>query len=253
METLKIIMTEITSYFREFYGDRGYLALLLVSAVCLIALYKQDRKIIYPVLLIVFIIINPVLYRYVFSRLIFWRLFWLIPEVLIIALAMTRLVASVKNRGMKLTVIGLLTLVVILVGTNIHSKGGFYTADNPYKVPQYAVNVFDKILSIDENPVTIMPDPLYIYARQYNGNIEMMYGRDVQGFIVYTTQERLSMNEQIESANPDYNYIFAIAGGKGVEFIAMDVLKPAAPLELLDRYNYHEIGDLEGFRIYKGE
>ena len=130
----------------------------------------------------------------------------MIPEVLIIALAMTRLVGSLRSDRQKIAVIGLLTVVIMLVGTNIHKNGGFYTADNPYKVPQYAVNVFDKILSLDDSPSTILPEPLYIYARQYSGNIEMMYGRDVQGYIVYTTDERTGMSAQIESDNPDYPY-----------------------------------------------
>lgn len=253
MEAVKNIMTIIYEYFRDFYGNRGYLTLLLVSIVCLFVLFKKDRKIIWPVLLLIFIIVNPVLYRYIFSRLVFWRLFWMIPEVLIIALAMTRLVEALKDKRMKLVAMGLLTAVVMLIGTNIQKNGGFYTADNPYKVPQYAVNVFDRILSLDQDPKTILPDPLFIYARQYCGNIEMMYGRDVQGFIVYTNRERMSMYEQIESDNPDYNYIFAQAGGKGIEFVVLDVLKPVADTELQDKYGYHEIGDLEGFRIYKAD
>lgn len=253
MEAVKNIMTTIYEYFRDFYGNRGYLALLLVSVACLFVLFKKDRKIIWPVLLLIFIIVNPVLYRYIFSRLVFWRLFWMIPEILIIALAMTRLVEALKDKRMKLVAMGLLTAAVMLVGTNIQKNGGFYTADNPYKVPQYAVNVFDRILSYDEDPKTILPDPLFIYARQYSGNIEMMYGRDVQGFIVYTSRERMDMYQQIESESPDYNYIFAIAGGKGIEFVVLDVLKPAADVSIQDKFGYHEIGDLEGFRIYKAD
>lgn len=253
MEALKNIMSTIYDYFCDFYGDRGYLTLLLISIVCLFVLYKKDRHIIWPVFILIFIIINPVLYKFLFSKLIFWRLFWMIPEVLIIALAMTRLVGSLRSDRQKITVIGLLTVVIMLVGTNIHKNGGFYTADNPYKVPQYAVNVFDKILSLDDSPSTILPEPLYIYARQYSGNIEMMYGRDVQGYIVYTTDERTGMSAQIESDNPDYNYIFAIAAGKGIEFIVLDVLTPAADVSIQDKFGYHEIGDLEGFRIYMAD
>ena len=80
-----------------------------------------------------------------------------------------------------------------------------------------------------------------------------MYGRDVQGYIVYTTDERTGMSAQIESDNPDYNYIFAIAAGKGIEFIVLDVLTPAADVSIQDKFGYHEIGDLEGFRIYMAD
>jgi hypothetical protein len=251
MEAVKNIMNIIMDFFRDYYGNRGYLTLMLVAVVCLFVLYKEDRKIIWPTFMLIFIIVNPVLYRYVFSKLIYWRLLWMLPEVLIIALAMTRLVVSCKTNAMKAAAIGLLTVVVWFIGTNVHKYGGFYEADNPYKIPQYAVNVFDKILSLDENPKTIMPEPLFLYARQYSGDIEMMYGRDVQGYIVYTNKERLDMFNQISSEDPDFNYIFAIAGGKEIEFIVLDVQKPVASAELQDKYNYHEIGDLEGFRIYR--
>lgn len=245
------ILISIYDTFMNYYGGRGYLALMLVAAVCLFVLYKEDRRFIWPVLLMMFLVFNPVLYKYLFHRLVFWRMFWTIPEVLIIALAAARMVKRCRKDRDKLLLMAVLSAVIIIVGTNVHKHGSFYTADNPYKVPQSSVNVFDTILAENPNPKTIMPDPLFIYARQYSGNIEMMYGRDVQGYIVYTTQDRLDMFAAIQNENPDYGYIFAVAKGNDVDFIVIDESHAAADAEMQARFGYYEIAVVEGYRIYE--
>ena len=98
MEAVKNIMDTITYYFDCFYGNGRYLALLLAAVAGLFILSKKDRKLIYPILILILVIANPVLYRYVFNKLVFWRLFWMIPEVLIIALAATRMIMTLEKK-----------------------------------------------------------------------------------------------------------------------------------------------------------
>jgi hypothetical protein len=250
MEAVKNIMDTITYYFDCFYGNGRYLALLLAAVAGLFILSKKDRKLIYPILILILVIANPVLYRYVFNKLVFWRLFWMIPEVLIIALAATRMIMTLEKKWEKTIGLVLVSAIIILLGQNGFKNGGFAPAENAYKIPQSAADVYDAILEKDDSPRAIMPLQLLYYARMYDGSIETMYGRDVEGtYIVYSDQRRKDMYAQIESEDPDYRYIISTAYDQGYNFVVISSEKIQPDPACLAEFGYEDMGVVNGYRI----
>ena len=166
----------------------------------------------------------------------------MLPEVILIALAATRIVMKAEKKHEKVLALVICSLIIMLSGMNVHNHNGFVRTTNKEKVPAYVKRVCDIILEQDENPKVILPNKLFVDARIYNGNIEMMYGRDVEGYILYTTKERTAMFEQLESEYPDYSYIFPAAYEGGYNFVVTYSENPV-PDEYQEIYKYYYIAE----------
>lgn len=67
-------MQPIIYWVNEYYGNRWYLLLAIVAYIYLFFATKESRrKIVYPSVLLAFLVLNPILYQYVYSKIIYWR------------------------------------------------------------------------------------------------------------------------------------------------------------------------------------
>ena len=91
-------MQPIIYWVNEYYGNRGYLLFAIVAYIYLFFATKESRrKIVYPSVLLAFLVLNPILYKYVYSKIIYWRLMWLLPNTLAIAYATVLFVRKRKH------------------------------------------------------------------------------------------------------------------------------------------------------------
>ena len=66
-----------------YYGSATFLVLAVFAGVFLMLTESgRYKKIIIPSIVLVILILNPIAYKYILYKLRFWRLFWMIPEVL---------------------------------------------------------------------------------------------------------------------------------------------------------------------------
>ncbi len=173
-----------------------------------------------------------------------------LDKVLIIALAATRMIMTLEKKWEKTIGLVLVSAIIILLGQNGFKNGGFAPAENAYKIPQSAADVYDAILEKDDSPRAIMPLQLLYYARMYDGSIETMYGRDVEGtYIVYSDQRRKDMYAQIESEDPDYRYIISTAYDQGYNFVVISSEKIQPDPACLAEFGYEDMGVVNGYRI----
>ncbi len=245
------MMREIISWYQQYYADGFFLIITMVSYIYLFVYEKKVRKnFLYPVAALAFCILNPILYRIVFKHIIYWRLFWLIPETVIIAYALTRLVKECSWRFEKIAILTFAFLILLVKGTNVYSKGNFDVIQNFEKVSTPVKNVCDAMLEWEETPKCILPSTLFCEARQYSGNIQMAYGRNVQGFILGPVNDRqAAIYREMEAENPDYGYMLSCASGIEYNFVVTYEQK-MIPEEILKQYGLREVGNVSGYRIY---
>lgn len=144
---LDVILTRYGDYF----ADSGF-GLLFVVCLLFLFLWKKDREIhnalFWPAAVLTIVVFCPVS-GFIIMKLdeasVYWRVYWLLPVVLLAAFAATKLVYLVKGRG-KQILLGLVCIVIVAVnGTFVFSDTYFEKKENNYKLPTEVIWVADAI------------------------------------------------------------------------------------------------------------
>lgn len=240
----------MVNWFQLYYADGFFLILAVLSYIYLFVTSKNIRvRLLLPIGMIIFCLINPILFKLVLEKTIYWRLFWMIPDAIIIAAAVTSLIKRCSNEWLKLVLLGVMTVLIMLKGTNAFVHGNFTKVQNWVKLPQATVNVCDTLLEIDTDVKAVFPQILYSEIRQYAPEIEMMYGRNADGFIYWCPMEALLTRWQIEQVVPNYEIVFEKAILGDCNFVVVQETK-AADAEILSSYQFEEVARTSGYIIY---
>lgn len=250
VEELLSVCNDIYAVFREYYGDCIFLVLALISYIYLFVKDKELRiKWLYPVALIVFCVVNPVLYMLVFRNIIYWRLFWMFPDAIIIALAATRMIKLAKHIWVKLLVAAALCGIVLYSGNLSYTRDVYSKTENAFKLPATVAEVCDVILAGDDEASCIMPYSLYCYTRQYSGDIRQMYGRNIDGYIAGASRRDRTTAMYMIDAISDYNQVLCNARFDGCNYVVVEGAKPIDD-RWLDYYGYELYSQVAGYNIY---
>lgn len=181
--------------YMQYKGTGAYFTLFFIA---LIAIYfflpdrpehvspksKRNSKLVYcfyyPLIafLMIFspLIAGPVVG--VITATVYWRIFWIIPMTIIIALAMALLVMKVPA-GPKRLLATLGCVVVIWVSGSLMVKSVNYQKPaNWFKIPYEAIEICEMIRKDTDGYVNVaVPLELNSYIRQYDASIHMPYGR----------------------------------------------------------------------------
>lgn len=243
------IIKEIISQVHLYYGEAVFLIAAIVSYIYLMVKDKDvRRKFLYPVGLIIFCVINPVLYKFVFSKVIYWRLLWTFPDAIIIALAATKLLKSIKKVPCKLAFFAVCVAFAVCAGNNAYTNADYTTIENWYKIPSETKEVCDIILGIDDEPRCIMPEALYSDVRQYAGEIELLYGRNaIDEYILKSNEASKKIYLELRKEAPDYDYIFGMSCAKSCNFV---VLESCVEEDIYVKYGYEQLAVSEQYYIY---
>ena len=235
-----------------YYADGIFLTLAFFSYIYLFAHVKSLRwKFLLPIALIAFCIVNPILYRYVFHRIIYWRLFWMIPDAIIIAAAVVYMLKTTDKLWYKILLCSMFVCFVLIKGTNVYKNGGFELIQNPHKVSSATAMVCTQMLAVSEHPKCVAPRELYCEIRQYNGDIEMLYGRNADGYISALDDQdiRKLVSIEMDSETPNYDFILSAAVDEDVTFVIVHEEKRIVE-QILEKYGYDEIGAGQGYVVY---
>lgn len=237
IETFNIILNFIYRY----YGEGIFLILAIMSYVYLMIKCIDLRgKILYPIGLILFCIVNPILYKFIFSHIIYWRLFWIMPDAIIIALAAVKLMQECSGRVKKSILLTVYAAIIILLGQNAFTHAEYIMVENQYKISAETIEICDIILEISDEPRCIMPESIFSEVRQYSGDIEMMYGRNADEYISEISGPYKAIYKLMESDSPNYETILAKAEFDGYNFVVCEEAKPIEQ-SLLDIYGFEEV------------
>lgn len=171
-----------------------------VSLLILFLILKGRRvRFLLPSLLITLVIVNPVFYKY-WEKLglyAYWRVLWVVPVVPIVAALVPAATEKVWNVTIYKPLIGkisrALIVTVCFVGIILSGSFVYNTARGQFeiagvsstKLPDYVVQIADKLLELDKQPRIIAQDPIGVYIRQYTGEIDSLFGRDAHGYITF--------------------------------------------------------------------
>lgn len=187
-EALKNIMNVIFGYYTEYCGNSKMMILFFACLVVIACSGREYRiKVLYPTFFLGTILFNPVIYLYVFSKVLgyaYWRSMWLIPVVPVISTGILLLLRCCKKKAWKVCIAILSTAIILCSGCNIYiGKKQFVIATNAYKIPQKVIDIEEAVFELTDKPKAIVPSDLYCYTRQYKSEFKQIYGRDADNFI----------------------------------------------------------------------
>ena len=180
-----------------------------VTFLCLFIWFKGRRvRFLIPSLLISIVIINPWFYR-VWDELglyAYWRILWVVPVIPIVAGLIPSITERIQRGWIKAVVAATGVGMAVLCGTFLYNGAGgsFVEAANASKEPDYVVQIADRLLELDEHPRVIAQDPIGVYLRQYSGQIDQLFGRDLSGYILYPSALERNTYAALNSGNTDF-------------------------------------------------
>lgn len=251
-------MWEFIKYNYQLYNTGGmYMALFFCGLLFLFIYKKKEEPVIlflYPSILLFLIIFNPVtakvLTKFMSGEEVYWRSFWLLPIPFVLAYVPVKLTEQQSERRMKLMVLTACTVIIIMSGRFVYTKENYSKIDNPYKIPTEVIQVCDIIEEdIKEHhtknltPRVIVPWEMVMTVRQYDANIEMLYGRwggPVQ-----------ALRDEMYNGSPDIEKVVDYARVYSCEYIVFNVTVNYNPEQNPLSYGLELAGSTETYRIFR--
>ncbi len=235
-------------------GHYFYYAFPVTLSILFILLRNRRIRFLIPSLLITIVIVNPIFYEK-WSKLglyAYWRVLWIIPVVPIVAATLPAITEKINLKWTK-EIIGILGIIaIIFAGSFVYNtaRGQFETpaADNS-KLPKNVVQVANRLLELEEHPRVIVENPLGVYIRQYTGEIDTLFGRDVDGgYILHPNSKGQIINEILNDPNCDLKIVSQMMLDEGIDYLVISQPDRARTddMELIDTvadyYIYRPLG-----------
>ena len=249
--TLSQAWTEMQKWMERYVGEHPFLLIFAVDAlIFLLIANKSIRKsIIVPLLCLVPIVINPVLYKYIYRTQRYWRFFWILPVAALIGMAFADLSQKMNKQWVKC--IGLIATAgtIVLLGQNIFlpGSGKFRPTDSLYKIDPTIRQKCDIILADNPNPKCIFQWE-YWETRQYSGYITQMYGRDIDGYIIGPSSVARKVSSSWDGGPEEQEYIFKVAQEQ--EYTHIFCRTTEGFDEMAERHGFSILSKTEVWTIY---
>lgn len=257
---------EIWGWLQKYAGSSPWMLLLSIAA-CLYLLISSRtfrQNLLLPIILLIAIVINPLLYSLVYNNhnlpfvagygLRYWRFFWMLPQGLLIGLAVSDLMGRLSNSLLRCMSLILVAGIIILTCQNMFmDKKQFRPAASVYKINASVQKACEMILEDNPQPLCLFDNHFSAQAREYDGSIRQVWGRGGTWNVV-SDPEALEAHHQLRAKPRNWEYVFEFAEQRGVTHIASIRRKGEDKKELLamaERHGYtvmHKTGRTIIFR-----
>lgn len=225
--------------------------------VCLLILFLslQGRRLrfVVPCALMTLIIVNPIFYRRWDNMKLYayWRILWVVPVLPVVSAVIPSLSEKLRHMWLK----GILAMagvcLIVFGGTFLYNRveGTFaIPSPNAAKLPGDSVEVVDYLLSLDDHPRAVLQYPLGVYARQYTGDIDVMYGRDITGYILEADEDAKVVHYTLNNLYADLANVSTIMANDDYEYL---VLNDEGREDALAENGFEFIDWVAGYGIYR--
>lgn len=233
-----------------------YYIIFPISLIVLVILMKGRRvKFVIPALLISIVIINPVFLK-IWSSLnlyAYWRVLWAVPVIPICATIPAIIAEKINNKKLKI-IVGILCMSVFIgAGSFLYktSQGSFdIYGVNRSKIPQYVVDISDYLLQLDDNPRVVAHTDVSVYMRQYTGEIDTLFGRDIFGYIASPKYEAQIVNKAINDDSYDISMVSRIMLDNDYDYLVIPTVNDQRASDL-SKNGFELLNQIDGYDIYQ--
>ena len=252
---MNTLFEPMIDWIQEYYGNIPFLIPALLGYLYFSIISKDFRKkLLFPILLLVILLLIPPLYQLLYEKTRYWRWFWMIPNSYITAAAIVSIVRKIKENWIKGICLAACIGAIVFGGDFIYSSDAFVKTQNLYKIDQEYVDICKTIVAENPSPLCILDANIHMRGRQVEGNILTVYGRDANWYIV--DDETVPFKHELYTIirdlpeKPNYEFVLNAAKERDVDFITLQ--KPRAiPDDLQRTYNYRLFYETQNYYVYQ--
>ncbi len=232
------------------YAAAGVVQLLLIGAILMLLIKekkRENRHLAYYVIVLFFIIFLPPV-AFLFTKYIddvYWRVFWLVPSVIIIAFAATNLMEQFGKKSKMWLEFMAIVLLIMVGGKCVYNGENFNKSTNQYKIPQEVVEICEMVAPVGTTKI-IVPETIVSYIRQYNPKINMLYGRNLGKDLKRGKNYKLLL--QLNSLDPDIEFIAEFAKEKEYVYVVFE--NTSNGIENMTNYGYEIVGETQHYSVF---
>jgi hypothetical protein len=244
------IIAEMMEWGAKYIGDGAFFGMALVSCVFLYVTSQKDRKrIVYPIIASIVLAMNPFSISLLFSGMSYWRFLWMIPDGILIGIFFVKMIKVCRVKREVIAAFVSFMLIIMISGTYVYGEGKFMKAQTPDKLSRGVKAVCETMLELDDHPRALMREKYLCEVRQYSGDIELYYGRNIHWYITFFDWEHQNYYKMMESRNPNYDKLLALCLEEDLNFI-VTYANRAIPENILEEYGFREVTEKDNSIIY---
>lgn len=174
--------------YNAYWGDGRHLFLLILALLYIIVAIKKkdvENTLLAYVGIFAVVFALPItagIIQKLIGASVYWRMFWILPTSIIIALAFTHLTEALKTKWLKPILVMVLAVLIAVTGTWIYTNERFVSAANWHKLPASVPEICELIQTDAKEqgqmPKAVVVNSLAPSIRQYDAGIKLLYGRD---------------------------------------------------------------------------
>lgn len=238
----------------QIYTASSVIQLLLISSLVIILMIDKKSEnihlVFYIIAVLVIIFFPPIAYvlaKYFIGDDVYWRVFWLIPSSVIVAFVGTKTLERMGKRSQQRIFFVAILFVIVIGGRNIFNSNNFTKSKNIYKLSQEVVEICEMVAPNGGDTKMVVPETIVSYIRQYNPNINLLYGRNLGKDTQKGKKYKILL--QINSNEPDIKYIAKYIKKKDCEYIVFD--SSSKGIEKIEQYGYELYGVTDSYSVFK--
>lgn len=250
---MKDVLYIIFSSYEDFFSVSGFGGMF---AACLLFLLLGRKKkigyaMLWPCLLLLGGIFCPLTADIIMKMIggeVYWRVFWLLPVVLIVAFTGTEIVALVKGRGKKILLTLLCITLIAVNGEFVFTDEYFENRENNYKIPTEVIWVADAINEhAQENEIKkkkiVAPISISTYIRIYDATILQAYGRDMS-----RKENPTQLYTEIHAEEHDFEHLGEQARAAKCRYVILE--QESDDKEAMEAQNFKQIYESTSYTVY---
>ena len=206
----------VRQVFVTFGGNTTVLTLFLLSVLYLALKGKKEERYVFvtTAVFLAFTVYNPFAVKYILGKLgmvnVYYRFFWILPMVLTIGYACTKVVGGQKKGWRRYLTAAALAAVICFGGNSVLAGGLPKLPDNQYKMPDDLLAVCTVLHEeAGEGTVRVVFEPDFnLIVRQYDASFELVLDRDM--VLTYQGSNTVSTDALTEQEIEDETKILQI-------------------------------------------
>lgn len=244
-------MNEVIAWIKA-EGEGHWLFIAFPFVLLCLFLWLKGRRLRFlaPGLLLSVVILNPVFYEKWtdLGLYAYWRILWIVPVIPVVAALIPSITEKTSKTWAKVAVAAAGTALILLGGTFLYKGpgGNFSKATNAAKLPESAVQAADRLLELEDRPRAVFQYPVGTYLRQYTGEIDQLYGRNIDGYIMSAGSDAWNVHTQLTEGNLEA--VATAMANDGYEYLVAD---PTGREDVLTMAGFEQLGTAAGYGIYR--
>lgn len=249
------IINSMKAAFEEYFYIGGVNHIIMIAlAILAVMVFTKDSKIkrvtIYiPILVLVFIILNPIVYKvialtYEYS---YYRTYWLILLSFIVGAAACIVIEKIDSHK-RFAALVILLLAIMLTGQLVSHNNRLFPIRNIYRLDNQVIEVADIIMADKcKDKKAMVPEDIAWQIRQYK-DIKLLYGRTWKVYLDGADKSVYGMISGYEK-KVDTNAIAETA--KNTKFPFIVIKSGIVGRESMWEHGFENIGATDDYEIYR--